>query len=51
MNEIKRQEKELNPYIKKALDISLEQSFTKNLKTNSDVISSIKVWLNSYKFK
>ena len=40
-------EKELNPYIKKALDISLEQSFNGNLHSNDEVIKRTKEWLNS----
>jgi hypothetical protein len=40
-------EKELNPYIKKALDISLEQSFNGNLYSNDEVIKRTKEWLNS----
>ena len=40
-------EKELNPYIKKALDISLEQSFNSNLYSNDEVIKRTKEWLNS----
>ena len=40
-------EKELNPYIKKALDKSLEQSFNGNLYSNDEVIKRTKEWLNS----
>ncbi|MFZ4799223.1 MAG: hypothetical protein ACOYMA_17115 [Bacteroidia bacterium] len=40
-------EKELNPYIKKALDVSLEQSFNGNLYSNDEVIKRTKEWLNS----
>jgi len=40
-------EKELNPYIKKALDISLEQSLNGNLYSNDEVIKRTKEWLNS----
>lgn len=41
------EEKELNPYIKKALDISLEQSFNGNLCSNDEVMKRTKEWLNS----
>jgi hypothetical protein len=40
-------EKELNPYIKKALDISLEQSFNGNLYSNDEVMKRTNEWLNS----
>lgn len=40
-------EKVLNPYIKKALDISLEQSFNGNLSSNVEVIKRTKEWLTS----
>lgn len=40
-------EKVLSPHIKKALDISLEQSFNGNLHSNDEVIKRTKEWLNS----
>jgi hypothetical protein len=49
MSKIETKEKELNPFIKQALDKSLEQSFAENLKSNDEVINSIKVWLDSKK--